>query len=749
MEGSTNVNSNKQRVNEALRSAKRDGLEVIGLIPPRDLAAALGPWARQRGMVPDEPDAPVLWSTPGITGEWRDFDGVRVLVTKQNSADDVRSDAVEFQDEALRTACAEAGAEGFEVVGAVAELDGPDRQVARSMQWIDQTPHGGRGWVRPRWMDGRNTTREWREYLGIKLLVSHARVSHSVENDDSGPVFELRPYQQQAIERLNALWSAGYRDLMLQSVTGSGKTEMFIASAMEWVADGGYVIVLAPKQELVRQTAKRVARAMRAMGLDGSLVGMQMHGEEPLPGQKIIVSTFNSAHKLPELGRLMVIIDEAHRSGSAMVVDALTALAPERLLGVTATPMRSGGKLLGDIYQFMVTALEYERGFEDGYLVRPRYLVPSQHDVDALREMKKQFREMAKSAAGRDDITDAAAENWLMEPGIIGGIVSHINQYASDRSGIAFTPTIKSASALADELRGAGYTAEMICAKTPKSERKVMLERFASGDTQWLVNVDVLTEGVDVPSCGAVVVARPTKSPVRWIQMAGRALRPAEGKGDCLIIDHTGCFLELGPVESYTGDDWTLEVGEGEAKPKSPREGKEVSLTERDHECGGCGNTWKAASPVCPVCGAIVTTRNFAKQNLVALRAELQEVCDMDAAKALCRTFRGQKITAVDVIGILNNKKLSADERQVVLKKVVPAGMREQIYRMLIHWSVTKRAPRPDHRAYMIYKSFFGTGTDKSWSRAGLVYSDELRPLIMEMVRINTAAYFARKNAGF
>jgi hypothetical protein len=93
---------------------------------------------------------------------------------------------------------------------------------------------------------------------------------------------------------------------------------------------------------------------------------------------------------------------------------------------------------------------------------------------------------------------------------------------------------------MAATFRSEGVQAEALDSTTPTEERRAMLARLRSGETQVLVNCAVLTEGFDEPGLECVIVARPTKSKVLYTQMIGRGTRIHDGKDDCLIVDLVG-----------------------------------------------------------------------------------------------------------------------------------------------------------------------------------------------------------------
>jgi hypothetical protein len=141
-----------------------------------------------------------------------------------------------------------------------------------------------------------------------------------------------------------------------------------------------------------------------------------------------------------------------------------------------------------------------------------------------------------------------------------------------------------------DEFRLAGVAAEHVDGSTETSERRRILKGLKDGRVQVVCNVNVLTEGWDLPECACAVIARPTKSVSMYLQMAGRILRTAPGKTEAIILDHAGCTrlhnLVTAPRE------WTLTSTrpKGEAPIKT---------------CPNCYAVVSAAATICRECNYV------------------------------------------------------------------------------------------------------------------------------------------------
>ncbi|HEX8026064.1 MAG TPA: helicase-related protein, partial [Candidatus Limnocylindrales bacterium] len=199
-------------------------------------------------------------------------------------------------------------------------------------------------------------------------------------------------------------------------------------------------------------------------------------------------------------------------------------------VGFTATAGRGDGIGLGHVWEEIV----YQRGIlqmiAEGYLVDVRALsITSDVDLGGVKVRGGDYSDGDLGAAIEDsEAIPAAAVAYA--------------KYAGDRRGVAFTPTVATSKALAEELNRVGIVAEHLDGTIPRAERKAILGRLHTGETQVVTNCMVLTEGFDEPAVSCVLMLRPTKSTGLFTQMVGRALRPhpPSGKTDALVLDLAG-----------------------------------------------------------------------------------------------------------------------------------------------------------------------------------------------------------------
>lgn len=413
---------------------------------------------------------------------------------------------------------------------------------------------------------------------------------------------ELRPYQTDAVERLRGELRKGKRSLVLQAQVGLGKTVIASEIIGSAKAKGGHILFVAHRRELIRQASEKLTRFQ----INHSIV---MAGH-PAPSlyDRVHVGTIQSFTARMRRGAFkpedvrVIIIDEAHRAAGATYRKLLELYPRAVLLGLTATPTRTDGQGLGDLFEGLVSLMDYTQAVDEGHLVPLRYFVPSTPDLTGVRVKAGEYNE--------EDL-----EKRMNTPKLTGDIVDHWLRHSSERLTICFGITVRHSIALRDAFLRKGVQACHIDGETPLEERDQLFKDFQAGRYRVLCNVGIATEGTDVPEVSSIIQAFATKSPIKHIQTIGRASRPFAGKTDAKVFDHGGNVRRLGIVEDYT--DWTLEQGKGanDAKKKSAED--EAVKKSAELHCASCSTVF-SGTILCPSCGALFDIRKAPMDVLVA-----------------------------------------------------------------------------------------------------------------------------------
>ena len=370
--------------------------------------------------------------------------------------------------------------------------------------------------------------------------------------------FDLRPYQQEAIDAIVAAEVRGIRRPLLALPTGTGKTVVFAHLIQQ---RGGRSLVLVHRDELIWQAAEK----LQIIAPDVELgIVKAARDEVDAPCVLASVQTISRETRLARLPRgfQTVIVDEAHHGVAETYRRVLAAVGTFEAngpltVGVTATPMRGDHVGLNAVFQEIVYQQSVLEMILAGYLADLRGVQVG---------LRVDFRRLHTRAG---DFIENELEDLLLEADAPEHICKAYREHALGRKALLFTPTVSMAMLMAAALRTDGVAAEMLCGETPLDARRAILQRLRSGETRVVCNCAVLTEGFDEPSVDCIILMRPTKSPTLYTQMIGRGTRLFPGKADCLVLDLVGATArhDLMSVASLAGLPLeALETGESLAE---------------------------------------------------------------------------------------------------------------------------------------------------------------------------------------
>jgi superfamily II DNA or RNA helicase len=405
--------------------------------------------------------------------------------------------------------------------------------------------------------------------------------------DESLAEAVLRPYQALAVENLRRGLGGGVRRLMLCSPTGSGKTEIGMALVKGARAKRKRVAFLCNRVHLIRQTSKRFNRSGIRHGI--------IQGENTRATyEDVLVASIQTVAKrgLPPVD--LLIIDEAHTVAGSKDYRAVIAAANCPVIGLSATPYARGlGKhydeLGGPLFQQMVVAASIPELIADSFLVDCDVYAPSEPDMTGIKQARNKFGEM--------DFSDADVGRAVDKPELVGDIVTHWLKLAKGTPTVCFASNIAHSLHIVEQFQAAGVAAEHVDCYTDEADRQAILQRIETGETQVISNVGILAEGWDFPACKTLILARPTRSLIRYIQMAGRVLRPHKSKLRALILDHSGTVCRFG----FPTDEHPLELDDG--KPRQQQGGQAEKAERLPKACTSCSYMKPAGVHQCPVCG--------------------------------------------------------------------------------------------------------------------------------------------------
>lgn len=389
-----------------------------------------------------------------------------------------------------------------------------------------------------------------------------------------------RDYQLRAVEDCRRAYRGGATSVLLVLPTGGGKTligSLVVAGAL---ARGRRVLWLAGRRELVEQAAAR-------MPVEAGII---MAGRPVSPGAPVQVAsidTLGARGGVPDVD--LVVIDEAHHATATTWRAVLQACPKAKMLGLTATPARSDGAALGDVFQALVLGPTIRQLVELGHLVPTRVISPASKSKRLAME---------------------PADAW--------------SRYSEGRPGFAFHRQISESQAFAELMNQRGIVTAHVDGTTPLRERAAAVEAFRGGEVECLSSVAVFTEGVDVPRASFCLLARGADHAGLYLQMVGRVMRPAPGKHDALVVDLRGVVHKHGLPDADR--EWSLEGVQGVARGSA--------TTVR--QCRQCGTVWEYdGDPACPQCAFVagVDEQEVRVRPLAEVRGPLRPRAGLDEVR--------------------------------------------------------------------------------------------------------------------
>lgn len=397
---------------------------------------------------------------------------------------------------------------------------------------------------------------------------------------------QLRDYQHDVVERLEQAMATGHRRVLLVAPTGAGKTVIAAEIIRRELERRGRVLFLAHRRELIGQASNRLYRVNVGHGV--LLPGFPMRLHQPVQVASIATLAARAIRsnviEVPPAN--LLVVDEAHHARAESYRKIIAAYPDARILGLTATPCRGDGRGLGNVFDVLIECPSVRDLIAAGHLVPAVVYAPTTPDLRGVR-------------VERGDYVEAQLAERMNQQKLVGDIVEHWLKLADRRRTVVFATGVQHSAHIRDEFRLAGVMAEHIDGTTPADERDAILKRLAAGEVELVTNAAVLTEGWDSPFVSCLVLARPTKSLGLYRQMAGRVLRPAEGKRDALILDHAGATFTHGFVDDPI--EWVLSADDRAANKSHARRGTTsdapalttcpecAAVRLEGRPCGACG----------------------------------------------------------------------------------------------------------------------------------------------------------------
>ena len=386
---------------------------------------------------------------------------------------------------------------------------------------------------------------------------------------------QLRPYQNDLVEQVRKAWRDGFKAPCIVLGCGGGKSCIVAEIARRTTWNGKRVLFLVHRRELVDQIFRTFVRWGVLMDL--CEIGM--------------VQTFT--RRLKRLKKpALIITDENHHSLAQSYKRIYDYFPTVPRIGVTATPVRLNGDGLGDVNDKLIIGVSTKWLIENKHLAPYDYYAPDIADLTGLHTKMGEY-------------VTSDIEKAMIKKAVFGDVIRYYKQLADGKTAICYCSSIKHSEKTAEAFNAAGIPARHIDGGTPKAERDKIISDFRQGKITILCNVDLISEGFDVPDCECAILLRPTHSLTLYIQQSLRCMRYKPGKR-AIIIDHVGNYARHGMPDDDR--EWTLD------KKKRNKLQQEKEQATKVLQCPECFYTFSldaldGGEKKCPRCGFIFPSK--------------------------------------------------------------------------------------------------------------------------------------------
>lgn len=387
-----------------------------------------------------------------------------------------------------------------------------------------------------------------------KLKRQFATAQENISTNDIAP----NKMQQEALKALEKLQQDNKHKALLISATGTGKT--YLSAFAVKKANPKRLLFLAHREQILKQACKTFAKIIPDIQY-GILSANHKDFHKPY-----LFATINMLSKEENLTQFApthfdyIIIDETHRAGASSYLKILNYFQPQFLLGMTATPERTDGF---DIYQLFDHNIAYEIRLNQA--MQENLLCPFHYF--GITDITVDDQEINDNSTFNDLTTDARVTHIINQSQYYG--------FSGERlRGLIFCSQIEEAQILSQKFNERGFNTIALSGKDSQETRTNAIHKLEqkerSTGLDYIFTVDIMNEGIDIPAINQIIMLRPTKSAIIFVQQLGRGLRKYPQKDYVVILDFIGNYqnnfmipIALSGDTSYNKDNIRHYVAEG------------------------------------------------------------------------------------------------------------------------------------------------------------------------------------------
>lgn len=353
----------------------------------------------------------------------------------------------------------------------------------------------------------------------------------------------LEDFQHDAVESMVQFYNVNSRGILMMP-TGSGKTRTSVYFLLRYIISQGYqVLWLAHRSLLLEQTADTFIRNASLLKLSDSnrdsmnlicvsgehcFISMADKSTDVIIGSVQSLSSKTDVFSFFLRKKVMVVVDEAHHTTAPTyrkIIDTVFDIVPDvKLLGLTATPVRLSEKESVQLMKYYDNAIIYNvslgKLLADHVLAYPKWeRIPTNFDIETHIDIDEE-KYIQKWGELSPKLVDFLAKVCERNELIADTYLKDKERYGKT---IIFAMNAHHCISLCDLLTEKGVRCDYVYSGEKNNDYTI--QKFKNGELDVLININILTEGSDIPDVQTVFITRPTQSDVLLMQMIGRGMR--------------------------------------------------------------------------------------------------------------------------------------------------------------------------------------------------------------------------------
>lgn len=380
------------------------------------------------------------------------------------------------------------------------------------------------------------------------------------------------------------------------------------------------------RRELIIQSVK----AFEKVGVSPGVISSGFKPNIPLNIQVASVQSLPSRmsdYQKPDL----IIWDECHHIAASTWEKIFNYYKDSFHIGLSATPERADGKGLNKFFNVMIKGPSVKWLIENKFLSDYKLYAPANVDLTGVRK-------------SMGDYNKTQLEEIMDKPTITGSAIKEYLKIANKKKAVVFCVSVEHSKHVVEQFNSCGVKAAHLDGSDSKDHRDNILKQFAFGKIDVLSNVDLFSEGFDIPSIECVILLRPTYSLPLYLQQVGRSLRPSPGKTHAIILDHVGNVQRHGlPDEDRN---WSLLGKKGRLGTGKSDKNTSVKI---------CPSCFAAQEPGLPNCIYCKVEFEKSPREIAQIEGELLEI-NKEQMRLKARRQQGMAKTMDELIALGKQK---------------------------------------------------------------------------------------------